>query len=350
MKGLVFTGNSTCEVRDFALPEPGPAQVRVRILTTGICGSDLSVYRAPEVRTGISGHEPSGVIDAVGARVRSLREGDRVTVHHHQGCGACAVCATGDFVACLDKVGIYGVQIPGSFAQYMVAEERNCVVLPDTVSCIDGAFMACVGGTAYGALQRLGAHTGDTLAVFGLGPVGLSCVVLGRALGCRVIGVDVLAHRRDLAVACGAEWTVDPAAGPTAQQLAALTGGVGRSPFPGIDLAIETSGSTAAREALIPSLRRGGKAAIVGVGSTERVINPSEIHAKACTLIGSVVYTIGWLWDLARFLEVSGTSFEPAVTHRFNIEAGPEALATADECTGGKVVILPHGEDGGEGQ
>jgi len=110
-----------------------------------------------------------------------------------------------------------------------------------------------------------------------------------------------------------------------------------------VDYVIETSGATPAREKLIPSLRREGKAAIVGVGGTDKVINPSEIHGKACTLIGSVVFPLGWSWDLARFLATSGLSFEPAVTHRFPLEEGRAALRLADEGRCGKVIFLPHG-------
>lgn len=343
MKGIVFRGNRTCELRQFPLPDVGPTQVRIRIMATGICGSDLSVYRAPAAREGISGHEPSGIVDAVGPGVVGLAPGDRVTVHHHQGCGTCPVCAHGDYVACLRKVGVYGVQIPGSFAEYMAAEERNCVLLPDSVSFIDGAFMACVGGTAYAALLRLEAKTHDILTVSGLGPVGLSCVTLGHAMGCQVVGVDTLPHRLELGRQCGCTTVINAAEQDVPAAVSAFSHMVGTSPFPGSDLLIETSGATAARRAMIPSLRRGGKAAIVGVGSTEEVINPSSIHGKACTLLGSVVYTIGWMWDLAAFLERSGTSFEPAVTHRFSLEDGQEALRTADQCAGGKVVILPHG-------
>ena len=109
----------------------------------------------------------------------------------------------------------------------------------------------------------------------------------------------------------------------------------------GVDYVIETSGSTAARECIIPSLRREGKAAIVGVGSTEKVINPSDIHGRAVTIIGSVVFPIGWMWDLAKFLAQSGMSFEPAVTHRFRLEDAVEALALADSGKCGKVVFVP---------
>jgi threonine dehydrogenase-like Zn-dependent dehydrogenase len=312
-------------------------------MATGICGSDLSVYRMAEgYPDQIRGHEPCGVIDAVGSLVRQRRPGERVSVHHHQGCGACPMCARGESVACAQDQCI-GVAVPGSFAEYLCAKERNCVVLPDPVSFIDGAFMACVGGTAWGAYQRLGARAHESVAVFGLGPVGLSCVLVGKALGLRVIGIDVAEARLELATRCGADPVVNAAEESVPGRIHAAVGA--RDGRDGADYAIETSGTTAARECLIPSLRREGKAAIVGVGSTERVINPSDIHGRAVTLLGSVVFPLGWMWDLARFAGISGLSFEPAVTHRLPLDDAVEGLQLADGAQAcGKVVFLPSGE------
>jgi threonine dehydrogenase-like Zn-dependent dehydrogenase len=109
----------------------------------------------------------------------------------------------------------------------------------------------------------------------------------------------------------------------------------------GVDFVIETSGSAPARECIIPVLRREGKAAIVGVGSDERIINPSHIHGKAVTVLGSVVFPLGWSWDLARFLAASGMSFEPAVTHALPLDRAGEALQLADDGRCGKVVFAP---------
>jgi len=341
MKGIVFLGDRRCAVREFPVSEPGAGEVSIRIKATGICGSDLHVYRSATATDQIRGHEPCGAVERVGPGVKRLTPGDRVSVHHHLGCGVCPTCARGETVACPhDRV--VGVAVPGSFAEFTVVPERNCIRLPDPVGFVDGAFMACVGTTAYAALRRLGVMAHDTLAVFGLGPVGLSCVLVAKAMGLRVIGVDVVSGRVQLGLKCGADEAVD--AGET-DPVAAVQA-FGRTPgvdwVEGADALIETSGSAAARRCILPSLRREGKAAIVGVGSDEEVINPSRIHGKAATLIGSVVFPLGWSWDFARFLAASGMSFEPAVTHRFPLDDAEEALGVADEARGGKVVFLPE--------
>ena len=301
MNGITFLGNRQWEVRDYPVPEPG------------------------------SGEVAEGV--------RRVKVGDRVTVHHHQGCGVCHNCARGETVACPhDRV--YGMGRPGSFAEFVAAGERNCIPLPDSVSYVDGAFMACVGGTAFGAFRRLGAVAHESVAVFGLGPVGLSCVLVGKAMGLRVVGVDVIPERVELATKCGADAALNGRDHDVVAAVREFSKVPGVGWVDGVDHVIETSGSTAAREWILPSLRRKGKAAILGVGSAERTINPSDIHGRAATIVGSVVFPLGWMWDLAQFLAASGMSFEPAVTHRFQLEDGAKALQTADEGRCGKVLFV----------
>ena len=340
MKGVVFLGNRRCELRELPVPDPASGEVLIRIQATGICGSDLTVYRGEHGYSVASGHEASGIVEKVGPNVTRLQVGDRVSVHHHLGCGACAACARGEVVACPGH-RVLGMGVPGSFAEHTAAPEHCCIPLPDPVSFVDGAFMACVGGTVYGVMRRLAPTAHETLAVFGLGPVGLSGVLMGKAWGLRVVGVDVLAHRLALAGTCGADLAVDAAQPDAIDAVREFSRVPGFPSGDGVDYAVETSGSTAARRALIPCLRRKGKAAIVGVGSTQDVINPTDIHGKACTILGSVVFPLGWMWDLARFIAASGMSFEPAVSHRFALDDCQEALRVADECEGGKVVFLP---------
>lgn len=342
MKGVFFTGNRTLEVREVPVPEPGPDQVLLKVMASGICGSDLHVWRGEWSPGEVGGHEPCGVVAAVGSEVRHLQVGDRVTVHHHQGCGNCPACAGGEVVLCRDKL-LSGVQVGGSFAEYCLARERACVPLPPALSFTDGAFMACVGGTAYGAYKRLEPWPWQSVAVFGLGPVGLSCALVGKALGLRVVGMDILPERRAAAEQCGLDLIVDGSQEDAVAQIRAF----GRGPEgwwgDGVDLLIETSGATAAREQMIPVLRREGKIAIVGVGGTDKVINPSQIHGSACHILGSVVFPLHWLWELARFLATSGLSFEPAVTHTFALDHAAEAVALADSGRCGKIIFLPHG-------
>lgn len=341
MKGVVFTGNRTVAIRDYPVPEPACGEVLIRILATGICGSDLHVYRGERDMGQIGGHEASGEVVALGEGIVRLQVGDRVSVHHHQGCGVCDMCARGETVRCRYRHQCYGVSRPGSFAEFMTAGEANCIPLPEPVSIEDGVFLACVGTTAYAALRRLEARAHESLAVFGLGPVGLSAVLIAKAMGLRVVGSDVSPERLQLALTCGADAVINAAEEDVVKRVLEFAQVPGVAHIDGVDCIIETSGATAARECMIPAIARYGRIAIVGVGGTEKVINPTEIHGKACTIVGSVVFPLGWSWDFARFLATSGMTFAPAITHRFPLEQAEEALRLADEGRCGKVLFVP---------
>jgi len=349
-RGVFLCGGRRVELRDVDMPEAAPDEVVLRVEATGICGSDLHVYRGDRPSAHPAGHEPAGVVEAVGEATNFLKPGDRVAVHHHVARSGRAL-ACGDYVFCPHD-RIVGVHRPGSFTRFLAVPERNCVLLPDGVSFEDGVFLACVGSTAYAAIRRLEVEPGQTMAVFGLGPVGLSATLIATAMGLKVLGVDRSAERLEQARRCGAERVVHadepallrairdfaPAAWPQRPPHAQFSEDVA-----GVHYVLETSGFAAAQKMILPALRIYGKAAIVGVGHGDRVINPEELSWKANTLIGSLVFPWSWMWDLAAFMANTGLRFEPAVTHRFPLEEASQAFAEADAARAGKVILLPQG-------
>jgi threonine dehydrogenase-like Zn-dependent dehydrogenase len=228
----------------------------------------------------------------------------------------------------------YGGPVDGAHADLILTDERNCVPLPEPLTFADGAFIACAGGTAYSALKKLSPSSGETVAVFGLGPVGLSAVLLAHAMGARVVGVDIAEERLHLAHSLGAQAVIHAGQEDSTAALQQLTGGEGAA------AAIEASGSAAGRLSLVASLRRGGRGVFLGVGSDEAVISPTSIINRQLTLMGSFVLPLGMAWELARFMVSQHLSFEPAVTHRFPIDQAPEAYALADAGKGGKVLFV----------
>ena len=337
MKGVVLLGDRACCVREFPDPVPGPGEVRVKMIASGICGSDLHLYRrdrawAKDRGNRIPGHEPCGVVDAVGTGVTKVREGDRVTVYHYLGCGYCAQCASGHMMWCREARG-YGGPVDGSHADYVIADERNCVKMPDEISFIDGAFIACPGGTAYSSMSKLDVGPGDDVAVFGLGPVGLSGVILATAMGGRAIGVDVIDERLRLAELAGAAAVVDAREDDAIEAIRAFAG------RDGIGLGFETSGSAKGREDVVASLRRGGKAVFVGIGNADKVINPGVLIGKQLTLMGSFVLPLWMTWEMVNFVAGQALSFERLVTHRYRIDDAAEAYRTFDAGGTGKVVF-----------
>ena len=169
MKGVSFAGDRRIEIREFPDPAPGPGEVVLEIKASGMCGSDLKFYRAvggaaslgftARAEPVIAGHEPCGVIVAVGPDVpeRQARVGMRVMQHHYRGCGVCPHCTTGWMQLCVDGVAeVFGVTGHGAHAPFMKCPARTVVPLPDELSFDAGAAISCGTGTAWGALHRLG--------------------------------------------------------------------------------------------------------------------------------------------------------------------------------------------------
>ncbi len=337
MRGIVFLGDRRLRIQDFADPEPGHGEVVVRMKATGICGSDLHVYRrdADSFRGAdptIVGHEPSGVVESVGDGVERIKPGDRVCVNHYRSCGYCPHCAGGYLQWCSDARG-YGGPIHGSHGELLLTDERNCVVMPDEVSFVDGAFVACAGGTAYSGLRKLDVSGQDTLVVMGLGPVGLSAVLLGKAFGARVVGVDVIEERVELARRLGADEAINGVTHDPVEAVRAMTGGEGA------DALYEASGSAPGRREGIKALRRGGAGVFCGVGTDQETLNLTEIIGRELTLMGSFVLSLRLTHDLVGFLASRELSFEPILTHSFPLDEAEEAYGEADDSRTGKVAF-----------
>src|SRR5918911_695905 len=240
MRGAVFLGNRKVELRIFPDPTPGPGEVVIEMKASGMCGSDLKFYRSPpgaaQAALGlggnadpfVAGHEPCGVVVARGPGVseREAPTGQRVMDHHYSGCGVCAHCRVGWSQLCRAGITVYGVTAHGGHADYLKVPARTLVPLPDELSFAEGAAVACGTGTAYGALRRMRIAGGDTLAVFGQGPVGLSATVLGNAMGARVIAVETSPERMKLAAEFGADAAIDASKEDPVSALKDLTAGV----------------------------------------------------------------------------------------------------------------------------
>jgi len=350
MTGAILPGNSTVELREHAIPTPGHGQVLVRTKSSTICGSDIrAIYRehlgkgAEGYQGVIAGHEPAGQIVDAGPGLRRFKVGDRVIVYHISGCGVCHDCRMGYMISCSSPLrAAYGWQRDGGMAPYILADEKDLVALPGSLSFTDGAQVACGFGTVYEALEKIGVCGDDAVLVVGLGPVGLATLMLARAMGARhLVGVEAQKARIELARKLGlAQHVLEP--GPHAlEKLKDITGGRG------FERAIDCSANADGRALAIRAARQWGKIALVGEGGTVS-FNPSPdiIHDQK-TIYGSWVTSIWRMEDLVERLVRWGIHPESLVTHRFPLEKAGEAyrLMAAGEC--GKVAVafdeeLPH--------
>src|SRR3712207_1384883 len=335
MKALRVSGEREVTVLDRPVPTPEPGEVVIQMKSTGICGSDLHPYRHPtplNLDPGfISGHEPCGVISEVGPGVEGWEVGERVVPYFRRTCGRCLYCRAGYANDCANRRPSYGHQgCDGSHTEYMRVEEPCLIRLPEHLSFLDGAIIACQGGTAYAPLVRLGVSGRDVLVVSGLGPVGLLSVLFGKALGATIVGIDPSAGRRALAEKIGAAVTLDPTAGPVDEQL--------RAHFPnGADKLTETSGANAAHAVIGDLVKPLGSVAIVGLGSKDFTMPLGRRAMKELTLIGSSAYPPSQFDEIAEFVRRHDVRLDSIVTHFYTLDEGHEAFAMAADANAGKV-------------
>ncbi len=334
MRALKIAGERQVVVVDLPDPRPEPNEVIVQMKASAVCGSDLHPYRHPRPADleMVPGHEPSGVIVEVGSAVQDWQVGDRVVVYFRRTCGKCSYCRKGFRNACLNRRGSYGHGNGpnGSNAEYMAVEENSLMRLPDDFSFVDGAIVACQAGTAYAPLTRLQPNGRDILIVSGLGPVGLLATMFGSAMGARVVGIDPVAQRRELALALGASNVLDPTSGSLLDDLHAI------DPLGG-DKLIETSGANPAHAVIPQLLKAFGEAALVGLGSQNFSVPLMGIVHRQITVFGSSIYPDTLLPEIFEFVRRHQLSLSSVISQYFPLEQGPEAFKIAESATTGKI-------------
>jgi threonine dehydrogenase-like Zn-dependent dehydrogenase len=349
MKGVVFQGDRKLEILDFPDPTPGPGEVVLEIKASGMCGSDLKFYRAVGGASSlglgkvsgplIAGHEPCGVVAAVGPGVseKQAKVGMRVMQHHYRGCGVCEHCNTGWMQLCVEGVAeVYGVTGHGAHARYMKCPARTLVPLPDELSFAAGASISCGTGTAWGALHRLGLQGDHTIAIFGQGPVGLAATLLAAQMGARVIALDTSEERLSRAKGFGADALINPKTNENVvQAIRDLTHGRGAH------LSLDASSSPTARANAVKCVRTWGKACFVGEGDVVTLDVSNDMLRRQVTIVGSWTFSTVGQAQCARYVADRGIDLDRLFTHKWKLEQADEAYKLFDAQTSGKGVIVP---------
>jgi threonine dehydrogenase-like Zn-dependent dehydrogenase len=336
MKGVYIMGDRSVEVRELPKPEPQHGQVLVRATVVGICGSDLHLYRResqPETKRFVQGHELTGVVEAVGPGVETVKEGDRVVAYQAWGCGHCALCASGHANLCSNR------KIIGKSNRYQkdysVITEAMCLPLPDEMSFDDGVMLSCAGGTSWAALDKVKPCCDDTVVVFGLGPVGLMGVMWARSMGAFVIGVETIERRLDLGKRMGAHIVIDARKENPVQNVMELTGS-------GATIGFESSGNKKAQSDVLAATHWSARVVYVAIGAEGAVIDPrvgrgGQLGVR--TVYGTYTYSLADWYRMSRAIVLHGLKPGAIVTHRFSLEKASEAYAVADRGDCGKVVF-----------
>jgi threonine dehydrogenase-like Zn-dependent dehydrogenase len=344
MLGAILPGNSTVELQEFDIPVPGHGEILVRMKSSTICGSDIRCIYHEHLGKGpegyqpgmIAGHEPSGQIVETGPGCRRFKKDDRVIVYHISGCGVCNDCRRGYMISCTSPYRrAYGWQRDGGMAEYLLAEEKDLVALPDELSYSDGAQVACGFGTVYEGLGKIGVSGNDAVLITGLGPVGLASAMLCRAMGAqKIFGIEVIGERLSLARNLGLFTQVLKASEDNVEQIRDLTAGHG------VERSIDCSASGKARLTCIQAARKWGKIVFLGEGGTCEFQPSRDIIHDQKTIYGSWVTTIWRMEELVERLVRWNIRPESLITNRFTLNQVSDAYSLMASGKCGKVAVV----------
>jgi threonine 3-dehydrogenase len=320
-------------------PEPavGPDDVLIRVLRTGICGTDLHILdwdawaQASVDAPLIPGHEFCGEVVQVGAAVRDVRPGALVSGEGHVVCGTCRNCRAGRRHLCIRTSSI-GVNRDGAFAEYVVLPESNVWVHRDGIDPDLGAIFDPFGNAVHTALEF--PLVGEDVLITGAGPIGLMAAEVARHVGARfVVITDVSPYRLELAKRMGVDLALDV----TTETIASAQHRLGM--LEGFDVAMEMSGHPSAMPDILANLNHGGRVAMLGLPSRPIEIDWAKVVTHMITIQGIYGREMFETWYAMSAMLRSGLDIAPVITHRFPAREWQQAFATAESGECGKVVM-----------
>jgi len=326
MRAAVCYKPGDVRVQEVPKPEPSAEQVVVKVKATGVCGSDVDGYLGthPWIRYPIIlGHECSGVVDCTGEGAGKFRPGDAVVVEPFFVCGRCPACLKGRYNLCRD-ITIIGHQVPGSFAEYVLIDERFLHPLPEGVSFEAGALAEPASGSLH-AVGRCNLAIGDFVVLLGCGTIGYFAAQHVLNSGARLLVSEPEARKREKAGDLGAEHVLDPREESVLDRVMEITDGVGA------DCVIEAVGMPETIRETVALARKGGTVMLIGwTGNQTDPFDTTTLTLDEMTVLG----TMGFAWDFPvalRLLASGRIDAESIITHRFPLDRCAEALETLHE-------------------
>ena len=344
MRGICkMTAGPGYEYRtDLPIPRIGDDDVLMKVRASAICGTDMHILawnewastRMKELPI-VFGHETAGEVVEVGKNVTGLKVGDRISVETHIPCNDCFQCRSGRRHIC-ENMKIFGVTVPGAFAEYVPVPAQCAVPLADGVTYEMGAMLEAMGAGVHG-VERAEVQ-GKTVLVSGCGPIGLMAIGACRVHGAKkIIACDLFDEKLALAKTMGADVTVNSGREDVVQAVLAETSGHGA------DAAVDISGSGRAIVSGLKSLRKGGILVSVGLPDGEIPINLTEdIIYREITYTGISGRLMFETWDdCMRILQSPGFSLAPATGGTYPLEQFDQAIAAIQAGAPGKMLLIP---------
>jgi L-iditol 2-dehydrogenase len=359
MKAWVLGDPGQLTLVDKLVPSPGVAEVLVRIDATALCATDLEVIshglpatiggEPPFNKNFTPGHEYMGTIVEVGPTVDEFAVGERVAVEIHAGCGRCERCRQGMYTSCLNYGRNYGLfnkghrangfTTDGGFAQYAVNHVNTLVRVPEHVSDEVATLIVTAGTAMYGVDVLGGLIAGESLVVTGAGPIGLSAVAVGKALGASpVILTDIVDSRLAVGTRVGADVVINASTEPVVDAVRRLTNGRG------VNLVFECSGAPNAVNDAIHMLKRGGRVCLGAFSNKPALVDVGHIVTNNIYLYGIRGEGQSAVRRAAALIAQKKLDPSPLHTHTFALDQLPDALRYFREKLDGaiKVVIKPQ--------
>ena len=324
-------------MEEVPVPEPGLNEVIIKVSKSAICGTDLHIYEwdtwaQKTIRTPMTiGHEYMGHIHSLGAGVRNLKIGDRVTGEGHIACGHCRNCRRSKEHVCENTVGI-GVHLDGSFAEYVKIPSSNIVPLDNRIPDEWAAIMDPFGNATHTALSF--PLLGEDVLVTGSGLIGSMAIAVARYAGARfIVASDLSDFRLEIAKKMGATLTVNPSRGEK------IADAVKKLGMRGFDVGLEMSGSPKAFNEMIDNMYNGSSISLLGILPSNFEVPWSEIIFKAITLKGIYGREMWETWYKMEMMIIGGIDLEPVITHRFSIDDFQKGFDAMEEGNCGKVIL-----------
>ncbi|MHC5056598.1 MAG: zinc-dependent alcohol dehydrogenase [Planctomycetota bacterium] len=324
MRAAVCKERETISIEDVPVPKPKPGQVLVEVRATGLCGSDVDGYTGhhPMIKWPIIlGHECSGVIAEVGEGVSGWKPGDEVAVEPFFNCKTCPACIRGQYNLCVD-LKITGHQVPGSLAEYTIADAEFLHRKPANVSFAEAAIAEPVSGSLH-AVERTAPRLGDLVVIIGCGTIGSLAMQHCLNKGAEVLVADVADFKLDVAKELGAHHALNPAKEKLEERVRELTLGIGA------DRVIEAVGAPETLAQTVKLVRRGGTVMLIGwTGAQTDSLDLTSVTLDELTLLG----TLGFCNDYPvalKLMSMGKVKVAPIITHRMplsDVEKGIRML------------------------
>ncbi|SDI58283.1 L-threonine 3-dehydrogenase [Actinokineospora alba] len=338
MKALVKVAPGPgLELVDVPDPKPGPGDILLRVLRTGICGTDLHIdawddWAAKTIKAPLTlGHEFVGEVVEIGAAVTKVRVGDLVSGEGHLVCGTCRNCRAGRRHLCANTIGL-GVHTNGAFAEYAVLPESNAWVHNHQIDLDVAAIFDPFGNAVHTALSF--PVLNEDVLITGAGPIGLMAAAVAKHAGARhVVITDISEARLELARKLGVNVALDVSATP----VSAVYGELNMTE--GFDVGMEMSGQPSALREMIGNMTHGGRIAMLGLPAKEIAIDWSAVVLKMLTIKGIYGREMFETWYAMSVLLQAGLDLSPVITHRFHHTEHKAAFDTARGGKCGKVIM-----------